>query len=82
MKESSLAQQCLDILRREDVKTQIKLLFSPVYEFMSTEIYPYVYLIFGIVFLIFVMVLAILVILILILRNKKFFEKIMELPTE
>jgi len=63
-------KQCLDILKTEDVRKEIKILFSPVTDLILYEIYPYIYLIIFLVFLIFVFILAILLILITLLRNK------------
>jgi hypothetical protein len=74
MKES-LVQQCLDILKRDDIKNEFKLLFKPVIDFILYEINPYIYLTVGLVFMIFVMILAILVILIILLRNKSILQK-------
>jgi len=75
MKES-YAQQCLDILKRDDVKNELKILFKPVIDFILLEINPYIYITVILVFFIFVMILAILLILILLLRNKQIFSKI------
>jgi len=67
MKEKeSLVQQCLDILKKEDIKKEIKFLLNPIKEFILYEIYPYVYIIFFLIFFLFIMILAILIIL---LRN-------------
>jgi len=76
--KDTLAQQCAALLKREDVKSQLKTLFAPVSDYVSTEIYPYIYLIFALIFLIFIIVLAILVILVFILRNKQILLKIYE----
>jgi len=75
MKES-LVQQCLDILKRDDIKNELKSLCMPVIEFILNEINPYIYITIGIIFLIFIMILAILVLLILILRNKNLISKL------
>jgi hypothetical protein len=75
MKEG-LVQQCLDILKRDDIKHELKCFCMPVIELLFNEIAPYVYLIIGIIFLIFVMILAILILLILILRNKNVVSKL------
>ena len=66
----SLINQCLDILQTEDVRNEIKRLFSPVTDLILYEIYPYIYTIIFLVFLIFVLILAILIILINIIRTK------------
>ena len=69
--KNSLIKQCLDILKREDIKNEFKRLLKPVVDFILYEINPYIYIIMSLVFLIFVMILAILIILILIIRNKE-----------
>jgi hypothetical protein len=75
MKES-VVQMCLDILKRDDIKNELKLLFTPIMEFILFEINPYIYITVTLVFLIFVMILAILIILIFLLRNKNIISKI------
>jgi hypothetical protein len=74
MKES-LVQQCLDILKRDDIKNEFKLMLKPLIDFILFEIYPYIYITVTLVLLIFIMILAILLILIYILRNKHFLLK-------
>jgi hypothetical protein len=73
MKET-IVQQCLDILKRDDVKNEFKLLLKPVIDFILYEINPYIYITVALVFMIFIMILAILLILIYILRNKNIFR--------
>lgn len=75
MKET-LIQQCLDLLKREDIKYQIQTLFAPIMEVILMELSPYIYTIITLVFIIFIMILAILILFVLILRNKSIFEKI------
>jgi hypothetical protein len=73
--KDSLVQQCIDILKREDIKNEFKVLFKPVLEFVLYEINPYIYITVTLVFLIFIMILAILIILIFLLRNKQIINK-------
>jgi hypothetical protein len=68
--KDSLIKQCLDILKTEDVRNEIKILFSPVTDLILYEIYPYIYIIIFLVFLIFIVILANLVLLLTLLRNK------------
>ena len=75
--KDSLVQQCLDVLKREDIKQEFKILINPVLEFVLHEINPYIYTILTLVFLIFIMILAILVILIILLRNRHLITKIL-----
>ena len=73
--KDSLVQQCLDILKRDDIKNEFKMLLKPVIDFILYEINPYIYITVALVFLIFVMILAILIILIMLLRNKQLINK-------
>lgn len=68
--KDSLVQQCLDILKREDIKHELRTLLSPVINLILYELNPYIYTIITLVFLLFLMILAILILLIFILRNK------------
>lgn len=68
--KDTIIKQCLDILKTEDIKHEIKIIFSPITDLLLTEIYPYIYIILFLVFLIFVLILANLLILITMLRNK------------
>ena len=73
--KDTVVQMCLDILKRDDIKSELKLLFTPIMEFILFEINPYIYITVTLVFLIFVMILAILLILIFLLRNKNIISK-------
>jgi hypothetical protein len=70
----TLVQQCLDILKRDDIKKEFKMLLRPIIDFILYEINPYIYITIFLVFLIFLMILAILLILIHIIRSKEFFK--------
>jgi hypothetical protein len=74
--KDTLVQQCLDILKRDDIKNEFKMLLKPVIDFILYEINPYIYITVSLVFLIFIMILAILVILIIVLRNKQIITKL------
>jgi hypothetical protein len=71
MKET-IIEQCLLILKREDVKTELKTLLTPLLELIIIEIYPYIYLSLIFVIISFLLHLGIFV---LLLRNKSFFSK-------
>jgi hypothetical protein len=75
--KDSLVNQCLDILKRDDIKNEFKMLFKPVLDFILYEINPYIYITMGLVFIIFLMILAILIMLILLLRNKNVLSKLL-----
>ena len=69
--KNTLFQQCLDILKREDIKYDLRILSSSFIKIISNEINPYIYIIIGFCCLIFTMILIILILLIFLLRNKK-----------
>ena len=69
--KNSLVQQCLDILKRDDIKNEFKSILKPIIDFILYEINPYIYITVTLVFMIFIMILAILGILIILLRNKQ-----------
>jgi hypothetical protein len=70
-----IVQQCLDLLKREDVKREMKTLFRPILGFLLSEIYPYIYVTLALVFTMFLMTIIILVLLITSLRNKPLWIK-------
>ena len=74
--KDSLVQQCLDILKRDDIKNEFKMLLKPVIDFILYEINPYIYITVSLVFLIFIMILAILIILLILLHNKQILTKL------
>ncbi len=76
VKENSLLNTCINILKTDDVKNEIKQIFSPVTDLILFQIYPYIYFIIFLVLLIFVLILAILILLVLILRNNHLITKI------
>jgi hypothetical protein len=76
--KDSIVRQCLDILKREDIKDELKLLLSPIIDFIFYEINPYIYIIISLIILLFIMILTILILLILLLRNKDILVKIIK----
>ena len=61
--KDTIVKQCVDILKRDDVKHELKVLFTPLINFILYEINPYVYTIVTIILLLFM------------LRNKQSFFK-------
>lgn len=72
---NSIVRQCLDILKRDDIKYELRTMFTPIINVILYELNPYIYITVLLVFLIFVMILAILILLILVLRNKNIMTK-------
>lgn len=67
----SFIQQCVNILKKEEVKNEMKLLLKPIIHFILHELNPYLYIIILFVIILFLMILAILVLLILLFKNKE-----------
>jgi len=65
--KDTLIQQCLDILKRKDVKDELKELMRPMIDLILQEIYPYIFLSIIFVFISFLLILGIFI---LLLRNK------------
>ena len=70
--KDSLVQQCLDILKRDDIKNEFKMLLKPIIDFILYEINPYIYIIIMFGLLLFILNLAILI---LLLRINIFYLK-------
>lgn len=64
-----IIEQCLNVLKRDDVKSEIKLLLSPLIDVIIGNIYPYIYLSLVFVIISFLLHLGIFI---LLLRNKPF----------
>jgi len=67
----SFIQQCVNILKKEEVRNEMKLLIKPIIHFIFYETYPYLYIVILFVIILFLMILAILVLLILLFKNKE-----------
>jgi hypothetical protein len=70
MKET-LVQQCLNILKREDIKNEVKTLTKPLINIMLYEIKPYIYVVAILLSTILVLNLIMFIILISLLHNKQ-----------
>ncbi len=71
MSQNNLINQCLNILKRDDVKIEIKNLISPLVDMILIEIYPYIYLSLVLVLISFLLHLGIFILLV---RNKPIFK--------
>ena len=65
--KDTLIQQCLDLLKRDDVKNELKALMKPMIDLILEELYPYIFLSIVFVFISFLLILGIFILLI---RNK------------
>jgi hypothetical protein len=72
MLKDSIISECLILLKRKDVKDELKNLFSPIIDLIIVQIYPYLYLCLMFVLISFLLHLGIFI---LLLRNKSFFSK-------
>lgn len=69
MLKNSLIQECIGVLKRDDVKKEVKTFVSPIIDLILVQIYPYLYLCMMFVIISFLLHLGIFV---LLLRNKPF----------
>ena len=65
--KEGIIQHCLNLLKRQDVKDEIKALMRPVIDMLLQQITPYIYLSITFVFISFLLILGIFI---LLLRNK------------
>jgi len=72
MLKNALIQECIGVLKREDVKTEFKAFISPVIDVILAQINPYLYLCMMFVIISFLLHLGIFI---LLLRNKSFNSK-------
>ena len=73
MLKDSIIQECLVILKREDVKKEFKNILTPFIDLIITQIYPYLYLCLIFVIISFLLHLGIFI---LLLKNRGMFSKI------
>jgi hypothetical protein len=66
--KTSLVQQCLSMLKQEDIKKEIRILLSPLLEIIYNILNPYIYFCLIFVLVLFIMILANLILMIYILR--------------
>ena len=69
MMKNTLIQECIDVLKRDDVKNEFKTFIAPVIDVILAQINPYMYLCMMFVIISFLMHLGIFL---LLLRNKSF----------
>tara|TARA_B100000575_G_C23092382_1_gene629827 strand:- start:639 stop:857 length:219 start_codon:yes stop_codon:yes gene_type:complete len=70
--KDSVIEKCLAILKRDDVKDELKKIITPLTNIILVEIYPYIYLSLIFVLISFLLHLGIFI---LLLRNKSFVSK-------
>ena len=71
--DSKITQACLGVLKREDIKNELKNLMSPLVDMILVDIYPYIYLSLILVCISFLLHLGIFV---LLLRSKIGYSKL------
>jgi len=75
--KDSLVQQCLDILKRDDIKNELNLFSSSVINYILHEIQPFITIVIGFILTMFIMNIAIIIMLVLLLRNKQTITKLL-----
>ena len=69
--KEQLIQECLNIIKRKDVKDELKQLVKPMIELLLNELYPYIYILITFVILCFLLISANFFIL---FKQKKIFD--------
>ena len=75
--KDSLVQQCLDILKRDDIKNELNLLSSSVINYILHEIKPFIIILIVFTLTMFIMNLIVIILLLLLLRNKQTITKLL-----
>ena len=44
MQPDTFLEKCLSVLRREDVRVELKAFMKPIFDMILQELYPYIYL--------------------------------------
>ena len=65
--KNKVIEHCLAVLKRQDVKEELKQLMKPMIDLIIQELYPYIFLSIVFVFISFLLILGIFI---LLLRNK------------
>lgn len=68
-----IIDKCMEVLKRKDVKEELKNLMRPMIDMLIKEIYPYIFLSIVLVFISFLLILGIFI---LLLRSKISFKVI------
>lgn len=68
--KDAIVEQCLDVLKREDIKGEVASFCSPLIDLVLVRLNPYIYTVVTLVCLMFILILANLLILLFILRNR------------
>ena len=69
--KEQLIQECLNVIKRKDVKDELKQLVKPMIELLLNELYPYIYILITFVILCFLLISANFFIL---FKQKKIFD--------
>ena len=70
MKQKTIVQECLDVIKKEDIQKEIRKIFTSIINIGFLETYPYVYFLLIFLLLIFTINLATFILILVFLRNK------------
>ena len=70
--KESIIQQCLDVIKRKDVRRELQLLVKPMLNMILRELYPYVFMSLVFVIVSFLLVIGIFIILV---RSEKYVHR-------
>ena len=69
-KNSMIIQECIDLLKRDDLKYQLKLFFEPIITMIFNVLNPYIYVLLGVTVIIMLLLIIILALVVIIVRDK------------
>tara|TARA_B100001093_G_scaffold42226_1_gene35929 strand:- start:2609 stop:2839 length:231 start_codon:yes stop_codon:yes gene_type:complete len=70
-KNVTIIQECIELLKRDDLKYQLKLFFEPIITMIFNVLNPYIYVLLGVTVIIMILLIIILVLVIIVVRDKK-----------
>jgi len=69
-KNRKIIQECIELLKRDDLKYQLKLFFEPIITMIFNVLNPYIYILLGVTVIIMLLLIIILALVVVIVRDK------------
>ena len=70
-KNGLIIEECIELLKRDDLKYQLKLFLEPIITMVFNVLNPYIYVLLGVTVIIMSLLIIILVLAIILVRDKK-----------
>ena len=69
LKYSMIIAECIELLKRDDLRYQLKMFLEPIITMIFNILNPYIYVLLGVTIIILILLIAILIIVIINMRN-------------